>query len=326
MQRPAKPCTPVRFRPQPPFPCSSKFIDTHRLRKTIYFIQSCVHEYPSGSIESHVLVGVVLGVRKSPPLVVTPMRLTDNAIRNAQPREKSYKLFEDSGSFSLLKPTGGKWWRFKYRLDGKERLLSLGTYPDVRLKEAREKRDGVRKQIAAGINPSHARKAAKLARGGTNSFEAVAREWLDKYKQGRAESTIVQVISRLDRDAFPWLGDRPVGEITVLELAAVLHRIEQRGTVGTAHRVRRHCGQVFRYAIATGRAQHDLSGDLRGALAQVKAKHRAAITDPKDVGPLLRAIDGYQGLFVTRCALRAWHPWCLCGQRSYARRNGPSSI
>lgn len=232
------------------------------------------------------------------------MPLTDTAVRNAKAGNKAIKLFDGGGLFLLVDPSGGKWWRLKYRFGRKAKLLSLGTYPAVKLKDARGERDEMRRLLAAGIDPGQARKAEKAARGDANSFEAVAREWIGKYAPTWAESHASKIIRRLERDVFPWIGARPVGEINAPELLAVVRRIEQRGALETAHRALRNSGQVFRYAIATGRAERDPAADLRGALAPVNTKHLAAITDPLAVGALLRGIEGYQGSLVTRCALR----------------------
>ncbi len=180
--------------------------------------------------------------------------------------------------------------------------MSLGTYPEVGLKEARGKRDAARKQLAAGIDPGLVRKAERSA--DADSFEAVAREWHAKRAPGWVPGHAEKVMGRIERDVFPWLGARPVGEVKAPELLAVLRRIETRGAIETAHRALQICGQVFRYAIATGRAERDPAADLRGALPPVKERHHAAITDPKDIGALLRAIDGYRGSFITQCALR----------------------
>ncbi len=229
------------------------------------------------------------------------MSLTDTAIRNAKPGTKRNKLFDERGLFLLIAPAGGKWWRLKYRVAGREKLLSLGTYPEVGLKEARDKRDAARKLLAAGIDPGLARKAERSAIA--DSFEAVAREWHAKRAPGWAPGHAEKVMGRIERDVFPWLGARPVGEVKAPELLAVLRRIETRGAIELAHRAHQICGQVFRYAIATGRAERDPAADLRGALPPVKERHHAAITDPKAVGALLRAIDGYQGSFITQCAL-----------------------
>ncbi len=242
------------------------------------------------------------------------MSLTDTAIRNAKPgitptgkaTAKPYKMGDTGGLYLEVAPSGGKWWRLKYRHGGKEKRLSLGVYPDVSLKDARQRRDDARKLLANDIDPAENRKAAKAAkveRAG-NSFEVIAREWYAKNSPNWAENHGKRILQRFERDLFPWIGGRPIAEITAPELLAVLRRIEERGAVETAHRAHQNCGQVFRYAIATGRAERDPSPDLKGALPPVKEKHLAAITDPKAIGALLRAIDDYQGQFVTKCALR----------------------
>lgn len=234
------------------------------------------------------------------------MSLTDTAIRNAKPGKKPIKLFDERGLFLLVTPTWGKWWRFKYRFDGKEKQLSFGVYPEVGLKDARERRDDARKQVAAGIDPGEHRKAQKSGRAdrAANSFEVVAREWFAKYSTTWAANHGDRIIRRLERDIFPWIGGRPVAEITAPELLTVVRRIESRGALETAHRALANCGQVFRYAVATGRAERDPSGDLRGALPPVKGEHFAATTEPKRVAEILRAMDGYEGTLTVRCALR----------------------
>jgi integrase len=234
------------------------------------------------------------------------MPLTATTIRNAKPQVTPVRLFDGGGLYLEVAPRGGKWWRLKYRFGGKEKRISLGVYPDIGLKEARDKRDAARRQLAAGIDPGETRKAVKAAQGerDANSFEAVAREWFAKYSPSWAESHADKIIRRLERDIFPWIGARTAGEVAAPELLAVLRRIEHRGAVETAHRAMQNCGQIFRYAIATGRALRDPSADLRGALPPVKEKHHASITDPKAIGDLLRAIGGYRGSFVTQCALR----------------------
>jgi integrase len=208
--------------------------------------------------------------------------------------------------FLLVTPIGAKWWRLKYRFDAKEKLLSLGVYPDVGLKAARERRDEARKLIAAGIDPSVNRKVQKAARmeRAANSMESVAREWYAKLSPKWAESHASKVLTRLEKDVFPWIGGRPIADITAPELLATLRRIESRGAIETAHRAHQSCGQIFRYAIATGRAERDIAADLRGALQPVVSTHHASITDPKEIGALLRAVASYSGSFVTKCALR----------------------
>ena len=234
------------------------------------------------------------------------MALTDTAIRNAKPAAKPVKKFDERGLFLLVTPAGGKWWRLRYKFDGKEKLLSLGVYPDVGLKDARGRRDEARKLLADGIDPGESRKAMKSARmdRAANSFEVVAREWFTKYSAIWAANHGDRIIRRFERDIFPRIGGHPIAELTAPELLAVVRKIESRGALETAHRALGNCGQVFRYAIATGRAERDLSSDLRGALPPVKGEHFSAITDPAKVGQLLRALDSYQGTFTVACALR----------------------
>ncbi|KIF81279.1 tyrosine-type recombinase/integrase [Noviherbaspirillum autotrophicum] len=236
------------------------------------------------------------------------MPLTDTAIRNAKPVEKAVRMFDGGGLYLEIAPSGGKWWRLKYRFDGKEKRLSLGTYPEVGLKEARDRRDAHRKLLANGIDPSDNRKAIKAAGAerAANSFETVAREWLSKNRPGWAPSHYDKILSRLENDVFPYLGKEPIAAITPPELLTVIRRIEGRGALETAHRALANCGQVFRYAVATGRAERDHSADLRGALPSAKSrrKHFAAVTDPKQVAELLRALDGYQGSPTVCAALR----------------------
>jgi integrase len=234
------------------------------------------------------------------------MALTDTAIRNAKPGEKPFRLYDEKGLYLEVRPTGAKWWRLKYRFGGLSKLLSLGVYDEVSLRKARERRDEARKFLADGIDPSQHRKATKAARAdrAANSFEVVAREWYEKQAPGWAEHHGDRILRRFERDIFPWIGGRPVAEVTAPELLAVLRRIEERGAIETAHRAMGNCGQVFRYAIATGRAERDPSRDLRGALPPPQGEHFAAITDPARVGDLLRALDGYQGTLTVKCALR----------------------
>lgn len=234
------------------------------------------------------------------------MPLTDTAIRNAKPGEKPIKLFDERGLFLLVTPTGGKWWRFRFMFDGKEKLLSLGVYPDVSLKDARERRDEARKLVANGVNPSENRKIQKTARADliANSFEVVAREWFAKYSTTWAKNHCDRIIRRFERDIFPWIGARPIAEINAPELLAAVRRIEKRGALETAHRALGNCGQVFRYAVATGRAERDPSGDLRGALPPVRGTHFAATTEPKRFAEILRALEDYEGTLTVRCAIR----------------------
>ncbi|CAG9932423.1 tyrosine-type recombinase/integrase [Candidatus Nitrotoga arctica] len=234
------------------------------------------------------------------------MPLTDTAIRNAKPGAKPAKLFDERGLFLIVTPAGGKWWRFRYKFDDKEKLLSLGVYPDVGLKDARQRRDDARKLLADGIDPGENRKAMKAVKQdrAANSFEVVAREWYAKHAPNWVEHHGDRIIRRLERDIFPWIGGRPIADVNAPELLAAVRRIESRGALETAHRALGNCGQVFRYAVATGRAMRDPSGDLRGALPPVKGEHFAAVTEPIQAAELLRTLDGYQGTLTVSCALR----------------------
>lgn len=231
------------------------------------------------------------------------MTLTDTKIRNAKSNEKSYKLSDSGGLYLLVSIKGGKWWRFDYRYNGKRKTISMGTYPDTSLAAARGRRDDARKLVANGIDPSIHRKIEK-AKAGKDTFEAISREWYSKYSPNWSKNHGSRILRRLERDVFPWLGSRPVNDISPPELLTALRRIENRGAIETAHRALQNCGQIFRYAIATARAERDPSGDLKGAIPPAKTKHHASITDPKKIGGLLRAIDGYDGTFVTKCALQ----------------------
>lgn len=234
------------------------------------------------------------------------MSLTDVAIRQAKPGPKPIKLYDERGLYLEVAPSGGKWWRLKFRFEGKEKRLSLGVYPDVGLKDARERRDSARKLLADGVDPSAHRKAQKQSRAGevANTFEVVAREWYAKNASTWVDYHGDRTLRRLERDIFPWIGERPIGDVTAPELLTTIRRIEERGAIETAHRALSNCGQIFRYAVATGRADRDPSGDLRGALAPAKGTHFAATTDPKRLAEFLRAMDGYEGSLIVRCALR----------------------
>ncbi len=242
------------------------------------------------------------------------MALTDTAIRNAKPgltpkggrTPRPYKLGDSGGLYLEVTPTGGKYWRLKYRFGGKEKRLSLGVYPAVALTKARKRRDEARELLADGIDPSANRKAIKSAglERAANSFEVVAREWLGKHEPTWNKSHSVRILRRLERDIFPWLGHRPIAEISAQEMLSVLRRIEAREAFETAHRALQNCGQVFRYGVATGRCPRDPSVDLRGALPPVKGSHFAAVTEPAEVSGLLRSIYGYQGTLTVQCALK----------------------
>jgi len=214
--------------------------------------------------------------------------LTNTAIRNAKPRVKRYRLFDSQGLYIEVAPSGGKWWRLKYRILGKEKRLSLGVYPEVSLKDAREKRDQARRSLSEGADPIEARKLQSIADG--TSFEAVAREWFIKFAPGWSAGHANRILRRLENDVFPWLGSRSIDQIDPPELLKVARRIESRGALETAHRAIRNCGQVFRYAVATGRAERDPTTDLNGALPPARSRHYPTITDPEAISDLLRAI------------------------------------
>ncbi len=234
------------------------------------------------------------------------MTLTNTAIKNAKPSDKPKRLFDGGGLYLEVSPKGGKYWRFKFRFGGKEKRLSLGVYPDVSLKDARERHSETRKLLANGIDPGEHRKAQKAATEarGSNSFEIVGREWFAKQAPNWAENHANRIIRRLERDIFPWIGGKAIADINAPQLLEVIRRIEDRGALETAHRALQNCGQVFRYGVATGRAERDPSGDLRGALPAVRGKHFAAITEPEKAAEMLRALDGYRGTLPVRCALR----------------------
>ena len=234
------------------------------------------------------------------------MTISDTAIKAAKPRiDKAYKLPDEKGMYIYIHTNGSKYFRLDYRFDGKRKTLALGVYPETTLKEAREKREIARKQIADGIDPSENKKAVKESREATvaNSFEIIAREWGAKHvnnwddKSNRSKRM-------LETNIFPWLGGKPITNILPIDILNCLRRVEDRGTLETAHRVLQICGQVFRYAVATSRIDRDITPDLRGALPPAKGGHFASLTDPKQAAPLLRAIDAYTGTFVVKSALQ----------------------
>ena len=234
-------------------------------------------------------------------------KLTDVKIRAAKPAEKPIRLVDGGGLYLEVSPAGGKLWRWKFRFAGKEKRLSLGQYPDVSLKAARERRDEGRTLLAAGADPSAAKQAQKASRAAavSDSFEALAREWHQiMHVRKVSESHAARTLIRLEQDIFPWLGALRVGDVKAQVLLQTLRRIEARGAIETAHRAKQACSQVFRYAIATGRAEVDPAASLSDALKPVLVQHMPAITDPKRVGQLLRAIHAYEGLPVTRAALQ----------------------
>ena len=246
------------------------------------------------------------------------MPLTDTAIRKAMPGPKTRKLSDGKGLYLELSPAGGRWWRLKYRIAGVEKRISLGTYPETSLKAAREKMEEARALVTQGIDPSQARKAAKQEAAHQDeqaqreaqglplhgSFESVAREWFDTRKDEWATTYAKKIFRRLEADVFPWLGKLPVPNITPPMVLDMLRKAENRGAIETAHRVLETCGQVFRFAVATGRIESNPARDLKDALRKPMVQHFAAITDPQRFGELLRAIDSYRGTPVVCAALR----------------------
>ena len=234
------------------------------------------------------------------------MPLTDTAIRSAKPQNKTVKMFDGGGLYLELAPTGGKWWRLKYRLDGKEKRISLGTYPTIGLKEARQRRDEAKKLIANGVDPSIQRQAVKasILSKAADSFEAVAREWFDKHVSLLAPSYGKKVRSLFEREVLPVFGAKHIAEVEPADILKAARHVEESGAVETAHRLVQLCGQLLRYGIATGRCKYDITQGLHGALPKVTVQHMATITDRKRIGELLRAIDGYGGFLPVKSALR----------------------
>jgi integrase len=233
------------------------------------------------------------------------MALTDAKIRGIKPPARQVKHFDGGGLYLLCTPSGGRLWRLKYRFDGKSKGLSLGKYPDVSLLDARQRRDEARRHLANKVDPGDVRRAQREVQSAEiDTFAVISGEWFNKFSSAWSEKYRSIISRRLEIDINPFIGTRPIAAITAPELLAVLRRAEARGCIDTAHRLRSITGLVFRYAVATGRAERDPSGDLRGALPPAQVTHHAALTDPKQVAPLLRAIDGYQGSFIVKSALR----------------------
>lgn len=237
------------------------------------------------------------------PKRITP--LSDVQVRNAKQKAEDYKLMDGFGLFLLVTTSGGKLWRFDYRFGAKRKVIAFGAYPAITLAGARKRREDARQLLAIGVDPSEVKKAQQAARAeaDANSFEVLALEWHGKQAQW-SDSHRERVLQALNRDVFSWIGDRPITEIKAHEILLVLRRVEDRGALDTAHRVRTYCSQIFRYAIATARAERNPAADLVGALPQPEKRNFASIVDPKEIAPLLRMIDGYSGTFVVKCALR----------------------
>lgn len=232
--------------------------------------------------------------------------LSDTQISKAKPQSKEYKLSDGGGLYMLVTPTGGKLWRFAYRFDGKQKLLAIGRYPEKSLAEARAHMKDARKLLANGVDPSETKKAQKQAGEdrAADSFEVIGREWYAAFHGQWTAGHATKLLSRMEREIFPYIGGMPIEEIKAPDVLKVLKRIEARGILETAHRVKTIISQVLRYSIAHGRrADRDCTLDLKGALPPASAKHFGALTDPKDVAPLLRAMDTFQGSFIVKCAL-----------------------
>lgn len=233
-------------------------------------------------------------------------KLTAVSIKQAKPAEKPYKLSDGGGMYLLVDTKGGKYWRLDYRFAEKRKTLALGAYPEVSLEEARKARDKARKDIRQDIDPCEQRKVSKLtaAHRAANSFEAVAREWHAEFAPTWTKHTQEKNLRIFVVYAFPWIGNRPIAEVTAPELLAIIRRVKDLGYLDTAHRLRMTAGQVFRYDISTGRCERDISADLRGAIPPQRKQHYAAITDPAEFGKLLRDIWAYQGSLITCSAFR----------------------
>jgi len=232
-------------------------------------------------------------------------KLTATAVKNAKTRTKSYNLSDGGGLYVLVKPNGTKAWRFNYRFAGKQKTLAIGVYPDISLKKAREKHQEARQNLTNHIDPNIYKKAKRISDQDMqfNSFKVIALEWLQK-RGTKSDGGDKRLIRLLQKDLFPYIGSLPVSQVTSPDLLRALRRIEHRGAVNTAHRAPQIAGMVFRYAVATGRAERDPSFDLKGALAQPTKTHFKSITEPAEVGPLIAAINNYQATPVVMAALR----------------------
>lgn len=230
------------------------------------------------------------------------MKLTDTAIRNAKPSDHLIKLFDGDGLYLLLSPAGHRGWRFKYYFQGREKLLSFGSYPEITLKVARERRLEARRLVQMGVDPSAQRKAERAGRSDT--FELLAREWLEVRRNSLSPKTFENKQERFEAFVFPYIGKRPITQLKAVDILPLLKNIEARGRHETAHRVRSECGNVFRYAVVAGRAERDPTVDLRGALRSGVPRNRPAIVDPARLGELMRAIAGYRGDISTEFALK----------------------
>jgi len=232
--------------------------------------------------------------------------LSDAQVRTAKPADKEYKLADGGGLYLLVTTSGGKLWHFDYRYGGKRKTASFGVYPQVTLSAARGQRDDAKKMLSNGVDPGVNKRAQRDSKSSAqaNSFEVIAREWHDIKKDEWSESHASKMLQRFEKNIFPWLGARPISEIEPPEVLEVLRRMESRGALETAKKMKYACGQVFRYAVASGRASRDQTADLKDALKTPLTKNMAALTAPKEVAELLRSSDEYGGTFVVKCALR----------------------
>lgn len=233
------------------------------------------------------------------PRGVYKMPLTDTKIKNTRAKEKDLLLVDHNGLYLAVKKNGSKLWRYRKMMKGKTILLSIGSYPEISLADARATCLEYNKLVAKGIHPR-----AELDKPTGDTFETVAREWHEKHQVKWGEVHRAKIIRRLEKDIFPFLGNEIITQIQPQDILRVLRIMENRNATDLAHRMHQVIGQVFRYAVATGRADRDNSADLKGALTPVRHKHHASLTDPKEIAQLLRAIEGYQGSHVVRCALR----------------------
>ncbi|MDD5300030.1 MAG: tyrosine-type recombinase/integrase [Gallionella sp.] len=239
-------------------------------------------------------------------------KLNDKAVAAAKPGAKDYKLSDGDGLHLLVRTNGGKLWRLKYRIEGKEKLLSFGQYPEVGLKTVREWTIEARKLIAGGLDPMEVKKEAAAAKASTatapaealEAVEAISREWFEKFGSQWVDSHASKIIRRLERDLFPHFKGVGINTVKPIELLSVLRRVEARGALETAHRLLQNCGQIWRYAVSTGRAEYDVTLSLKGALPPAKETHLGAITEPQAIGALLRNIEEYKGSEVVRLALK----------------------
>lgn len=234
------------------------------------------------------------------------MITTDIQIRAIKPQAKQGKVSAGDGLYLVVSPVGGKVWRYKYRFGGKQKEITIGTYPTITLKEAGLKRNDLKRQISEGVDVAVEKKRSKLVAhaAGQNTLQVIGREWYEKHSVGKAQTTNIRAKNRLEKDVYPYLGFIDINKIEAPDILMVLRKVEDRGAVETAHRIRRLLSQIFRYAIATGRAKRDPSADLIGAIPPAVKTHYAAITEPKEIGELIRALDNYQGAFSVKCALR----------------------